>query len=56
MKKIALYENHLKLNAKMIEYANYEMPVYYEGINAEHLSVRTHMGIFDVSHMGEFLI
>ena len=41
---------------KMIEYANYEMPVYYEGINAEHLSVRTHMGIFDVSHMGEFLI
>jgi len=56
MKKTALYENHLKLNAKMIEYANYEMPVYYEGINAEHLSVRTHMGIFDVSHMGEFLI
>ena len=56
MKKTVLYENHLKLNAKMIEFANYEMPVYYEGINAEHLSVRTHMGIFDVSHMGEFLI
>jgi len=56
MKKTALYETHLKLNAKMIEYANYEMPVYYEGINAEHLGVRTHMGIFDVSHMGEFLI
>src|SRR5690554_1656343 len=56
MKKTVLYENHLKLNAKMIEFANYEMPVYYEGINAEHLSARTHMGIFDVSHMGEFLI
>lgn len=56
MKKTALYENHLKLNAKMIEYAGYSMPVYYEGISAEHNSVRTKMGIFDVSHMGEFLI
>jgi aminomethyltransferase len=56
MKKTALHETHLKLQAKMIEFANYEMPVSYEGINAEHLSVRTHMGIFDVSHMGEFLI
>jgi aminomethyltransferase len=56
MKKTALHETHLKLQAKMIDFANYEMPVSYEGINAEHLSVRTHMGIFDVSHMGEFLI
>ncbi|MCD4826467.1 MAG: glycine cleavage system aminomethyltransferase GcvT [Acholeplasmataceae bacterium] len=56
MKKTSLYENHLKLNAKMIEYAGYLMPVYYQGIQAEHQSVRTHMGVFDVSHMGEFLI
>jgi aminomethyltransferase len=56
MKKTSLYENHLKLNAKMIEYAGYLMPVYYQGIQSEHLSVRTHMGVFDVSHMGEFLI
>ncbi len=56
MKKTALYENHLKLNAKMIEYAGYDMPVYYQGIQSEHQSVRHSMGIFDVSHMGEFLI
>lgn len=56
MKKTSLYENHLKLNAKMIEYAGYLMPVYYQGIQSEHHSVRTHMGVFDVSHMGEFLI
>lgn len=56
MKKTSLYENHLKLNAKMIEYAGYLMPVYYQGIQAEHHSVRTQIGVFDVSHMGEFLI
>lgn len=56
MKKTSLYETHLKLNAKMIEYAGYLMPVYYQGIQEEHESVRKNMGIFDVSHMGEFLI
>lgn len=56
MKRTPLYESHRKLNAKMIEYAQYEMPVSYAGIQQEHLSVRTQMGVFDVSHMGEFLI
>jgi aminomethyltransferase len=56
MKKTSLYEQHLKLNAKMIEYANYHMPVYYQGINEEHLAVRENFGIFDVSHMGEIFI
>ena len=56
MKNTALYEKHLALNAKMIEYAGYSMPVSYAGITDEHLAVRHDMGIFDVSHMGEFLI
>ncbi len=56
MKKTALYEKHLELNAKMIEYAGFEMPVSYVGITEEHLAVRTQMGIFDVSHMGEFVV
>lgn len=56
MKYTALYEKHLSLNAKMIEYAGFQMPLQYKGISEEHLAVRHHFGIFDVSHMGEFLI
>ena len=56
MKTTALYEKHLALNAKMIEYAGYSMPVSYAGITDEHLAVRHDMGIFDVSHMGEFVV
>mgnify|MGYP001283587722 CR=1 FL=1 len=56
MKHTVLHEKHLALNAKMIEYAGYHMPVYYQGISEEHLAVRNHMGIFDVSHMGEILV
>jgi aminomethyltransferase len=56
MKTTALYEKHLALNARMIEYAGFSMPLSYTGITEEHLAVRTGMGIFDVSHMGEFLI
>ncbi|MBE0700280.1 MAG: glycine cleavage system aminomethyltransferase GcvT, partial [Acholeplasmataceae bacterium] len=56
MKKTALYEKHLALDAKMIEYAGYSMPVSYRGIREEHEAVRQEMGIFDVSHMGEFLV
>ncbi len=56
MKKTALYEKHLALNAKMIEYAGFSMPVSYTGITEEHMAVRTGMGIFDVSHMGEFMV
>jgi len=56
MKNTALYEKHLALNAKMIEYAGFSMPVSYTGITEEHIAVRTSMGIFDVSHMGEFVV
>ncbi len=56
MKNTALYEKHLALNAKMIEYAGFSMPVLYKGITEEHIAVRTGMGIFDVSHMGEFVV
>lgn len=56
MKVTGLHDRHLALNAKMIDYAGFHMPVSYTGITEEHLSVRTGMGIFDVSHMGEFLV
>jgi aminomethyltransferase len=56
MKTTALYEKHLAFNARMIEYAGFSMPLSYAGITEEHLAVRTGMGIFDVSHMGEFLV
>lgn len=56
MKEIALNEVHKALNAKMVPFAGYNMPVSYEGVNAEHETVRKGVGVFDVSHMGEFLI
>jgi aminomethyltransferase len=56
MKQTALYEIHKALGAKMVPFAGYEMPVQYEGVNAEHITVRNSVGVFDVSHMGEFLI
>jgi len=56
MKKTVLYDEHIKLGAKMVEYAGYWMPVEYQGITAEHLAVRNACGVFDVSHMGEILI
>ena len=56
MKEIALHEVHKALNAKMVPFAGYNMPVSYEGVNAEHETVRKGVGVFDVSHMGEFLI
>lgn len=51
-----LTEKHQDLNAKMVEFAGFNMPVYYEGIKREHHAVRNHVGMFDVSHMGEFRI
>jgi aminomethyltransferase len=48
-----LYEKHLELGAKIVDFAGWEMPVSYEGILEEHSAVRTHAGMFDVSHMGE---
>lgn len=56
IKKTALNTIHHILGAKMIEFAGYEMPVQYTGVNHEHEAVRNGVGIFDVSHMGEILI
>lgn len=56
MKKTALYEIHQNLGAKMVDYAGTWMPLQYSSILAEHEAVRTHAGLFDVSHMGELMI
>ena len=57
IQKTALYTSHRALNAKMIPFAGFEMPVSYpQGIQSEYFSVRNDVGIFDVSHMGEFFI
>ncbi len=56
MKNTALTETHIALGAKMVPFAGFNMPVQYEGVNAEHETVRKSVGVFDVSHMGEFLI
>ncbi len=57
LKKTPLYDVHLSLGAKMVPFAGYEMPVQYaSGIRAEHRAVREVAGVFDVSHMGEFLL
>lgn len=56
MKNTALTHIHESLGAKMVPFAGYNMPVQYEGVNAEHEVVRNGVGVFDVSHMGEFLI
>lgn len=56
MKNTALSSTHEALGAKMVPFAGYNMPVQYEGVNAEHETVRNAVGVFDVSHMGEFLI
>ncbi len=54
MKNTALIHIHEKLGAKLVPFAGYYMPVQYEGVTAEHLAVRNSIGVFDVSHMGEF--
>ena len=56
MKKTALYDIHVKLNAKMVHFAGFEMPIQYRSIRAEHRRVRETVGVFDVSHMGEIEI
>ena len=56
MKDTALSATHIALGAKMVPFAGYNMPVQYEGVNIEHETVRNDVGVFDVSHMGEFLI
>lgn len=56
MKNTALSHIHEQLGAKMVPFAGYNMPVHYEGVNIEHETVRNGVGVFDVSHMGEFLL
>ena len=56
MKNTALTHLHESLGAKMLPFAGYNMPILYEGVNAEHETVRNAVGVFDVSHMGEFLL
>ncbi|MCK0131170.1 glycine cleavage system aminomethyltransferase GcvT [Flavobacteriaceae bacterium F08102] len=56
MKNTALTKIHEALGAKIVPFAGYNMPVQYEGVNVEHETVRNGVGVFDVSHMGEFLI
>jgi len=56
MKNTALTHIHEALNAKIVPFAGYNMPVSYEGINIEHETVRKAVGVFDVSHMGEFFL
>ena len=56
MKNTPFTQKHIALGAKMAEFAGYNMPISYTGINDEHAAVRTNAGIFDVSHMGEFIL
>ena len=56
MKNVQLNHIHESLGAKILPFAGYNMPIQYEGVNAEHSTVRENVGVFDVSHMGEFLI
>ena len=56
MKNTALTQKHTSLGAKMVPFAGYNMPVSYSGLNDEHATVRNSVGVFDVSHMGEFIL
>jgi aminomethyltransferase len=56
MKKTVLFDRHEKLNAKIVDFAGFLMPVSYSSVNEEHLHVRNNVGVFDVSHMGEIEI
>ncbi len=56
MKKLVLSDVHESLGGKMVDFAGFYMPVQYEGVKAEHKNIRENVGIFDVSHMGEFIV
>ena len=56
IKTTPLFNSHVNLGAKMVDFAGFKMPIQYQGITTEHLNVRNQVGIFDVSHMGEFKI
>jgi aminomethyltransferase len=53
LRRTPLYQAHLAAGAKMVEFAGWQMPISYAGIRPEHIAVRTHVGVFDVSHMGQ---
>jgi aminomethyltransferase len=55
LRRTALHDRHVAAGAKMVQFAGWEMPVQYEGVRQEHLSVREDVGVFDVSHMGEIV-
>jgi len=52
--RTALYEEHLKLDANMVDFHGFELPIWYSNIKEEHLATRATAGLFDVSHMGSF--
>lgn len=54
--KTPFYDYHVELGARMVEFAGYSMPVQFKGIQTEHLAVRNNVGLFDLSHMGEFVV
>lgn len=56
MNKTALFDQHVSLGAKMVPFAGFDMPVQYSGVTEEHFAVREKVGIFDVSHMGQFMV
>jgi aminomethyltransferase len=56
IKDIALKQKHIDLGAKMVEFAGFNMPLHYSGLKEEHHNVRSNVGVFDVSHMGEFMV
>ena len=56
MNKTALYNKHVSLGAKIVPFAGFEMPVQYSGVTEEHFAVREKVGLFDVSHMGQFYV
>lgn len=56
MKRTPLFDEHVKLGGKIVEFAGWEMPVQYSGVIAEHVAVRERVGLFDVSHMGEIWV
>ena len=53
LRRTPLYDRHVAAGARLVPFAGWEMPVFYEGVGAEHLAVRSGCGVFDVSHMGE---
>ena len=56
LKRTALFEEHQKLKGRIVDFGGWELPVQYSGVTAEHQAVRTHCGLFDVSHMGEVFV